>query len=370
MNKQSDALWLAKLLGGIQGVIVELEAIEQAIRNALAKADATNPAVRQKVYESAWGAHERSLAANDTLGDAQREERREGLKAAIIRIENEVKAIDPATRLAPAPVAEPRDPSPRRSEQRIEPTIGNDAGPPEPASREALTTDNYRPDHLRPGRRQMKRRTTERKKASGLTKLLIILALLILALVLLWMVASGIINSKPSSIPPSTGNPAVSGSHEPLKEGELPSEGTWIAIFDPSDTTQVSVSGRATANIDGDQVQKFLRINSPAEADDVSFQVGQGVLEQLVGKKALFDIVARTPDGTTTQMAVSCDFGNLGDCGRKRYDVSDAAKEYLVQVEFPAGKKPTGNGVIKINSDITQGGKVVDIIAIRVQIAN
>lgn len=357
-----------------------MEAIEQAIRNALAKADVKNPAIRQKVYESAWGAHERSLAANGALDDIQRDERRERLKSAITRIENEVQATGALTPPSPAPAAAQREPSfapdspaPRHSGARIEPTIDTQPAPeldsPELVSNEPMAADNYRPDHLTRGGRRVKP-GTERKKAGGLKKLLIILALLILTLVLLWMVASGIINSKPSSIPPSTGNPAASGSHEPLKEGQLPSEGTWIAIFDPSDTTQVSVSGRATANIDGDQVQKYLRVTSPGEADEVSFQVGEGVLQQLVGKTALFDILARTPDGTNTQMAVSCDFGNLGDCGRKRYDVSDASKEYLVQVEFPAGKKPTGNGVIKINSDISQGGKVVDIIAIRVQITN
>lgn len=359
-----------------------MEAIEQAIRNALAKADAKNPAIRQKVYESAWGAHERSLAANGALDDAQRDERRERLKIAITRIEKEAQATGSVVPAAPAPVVEPREPTlsasraePRRNDVRIEPTIGAPAAPelaaPELAADTPFTAGNERPDYVKKDRyRREKKERTERKKATGLTKLLIILALLVVAIGVLWMVATGIINSKPSSVPPSTGNPAASGSHEPLKEGQLPTEGTWIGIFDPSDTTQVSVSGRATANIDGDQVQKYLRIKSPSEADEISFQVGEGVLQQLAGKTALFDIVARTPDGTTTQMAVSCDFGNLGDCGRKRYDVSDASKEYLVQVDFPADKKPAGNGVIKINSDISQAGKVVDIIAIRVQITN
>ncbi len=360
-----------------------MEAIEQAIRNALAKADAKNPAIRQKVYESAWGAHERSLAANGALDDVQRDERRERLKLAITRIENEAQTTGAVvSAAAPAPVVEPREPGfsaapvvSRRNEGRIEPTIGAapapELGAPELVADRSFTAGNDRPDYVKKDlyRREKKERT-ERKKATGLTKLLILFALLLVVVAVLWMVGTGIISSKPSSVPSSTGNPAVSGSHEPLKEGQLPSEGKWIGIFEPSDTTQVSVSGRATASIDGDQVQKYLRIKSPSEADEISFQVGEGVLQQLVGKTALFDIVARTPDGTTTQIAVSCNFGNLGDCGRKRYDVSDASKEYLVQVDFPADKKPSGNGVIRINSDISQTGKVVDIVAIRVQITN
>jgi hypothetical protein len=370
LNKQRDALWLANHGSRVEGIIVELEAIEQAIRNALAKVDVGSPAIRQKVYESAWGAHERSLAANGALDDGQRDERRERLKDAITRIEKEVQTTGSIAPPVPAPVVERLEPVLSQSATRIEPTIDVGREPeldaPELVSDGPVTADNYRPDRLRP----RLKRNTERKKASGLTKFVIILAILALALGLLWLVASGIINSKPSSIPPSTGNPAVSGSHEPLKEGELSPEGSWITIFDPSDTTQVSVAGRATATIGGDQVEKYLRIKSPGEADEVSFQVGQGVLEQLAGKNTMFDIVAKSEDGARTQMAVSCDFRDLGDCGRTRFDVSDASSEYLVQKQFPADKKPVAGGAIKINSDITQAGKSVDIISIRVQVTN
>jgi hypothetical protein len=358
-----------------------LEAIEQAIRNALAKANARSTATRQKVYESAWGAHERSLAANGALDEAQRSERRERLKLAIARIEKEAQSTGADIPSVSAPAVEPRGPeiasgssTPRRNDMRIEPVIDSPAAPelgaPELTADRPFAAGSERPDYIRKDRyRREKKERTEHKKVKGLTKLLLFFVLLVVAMVVLWMVGTGIISSKPSSVPPSTGNPA-GGSHEPLREGQLPSDGKWIGIFEPSDTTQVSVSGRATANIEGEQSQKHLRIKSSGEADEVSFQIGEGVLQQLAGKTALFDIVARTPDGTATQMAVSCDFGNLGDCGRKRYDVSDASKEYLVQVDFPAGQKPSGNGVIKINSDISQSGKAVDIIAIRVQLAN
>lgn len=379
MNKQSNRLWLPIHTSCFEGKIVELEAIEQAIRNALAKSDANNPAIRQKIYESAWGAHERSLAANGALDDDQREDRRERLKASITRIEKEIQTEGTLTPPpAPAPVAEKREPVLSREtiqplqpeEARVEPSLGIVSEPefdtPETVSTDSVTADNYRPDRLRP----RLQRKAEHRKASGLTKLLIILAMLAIALGVLWLVASGIINSKPSSVPPSTGNPAASDNHEPLKEGQLSSEGTWITIFDPSDSTRVSVAGRATASVDGDQLEKFLRIKSPSEADDVNFEVGEGVLEQLMGKQAVFDIIAKTEDGTSTQIAVSCDFGTLGDCGRTRFDVSDANGEYLVQKQFPTDKKPSGGGVIKINSDVSQTGKSVDIISIRVQIAN
>lgn len=356
-----------------------MEAIEQAIRNALAKSDANNPAIRQKIYESAWGAHERSLAANGALDDDQREDRRERLKASIIRIEKEIQTVGELTPPPPPASVEerlepvmPDDTIPSiEPASRVEPTLSAmpeaNLGTPDSVAEEAVVADNYRPERLQ----QRGSRKTEHKKASGFSKLLILFALLAVALGLLWVVASGIVNQKPSSAPPMTADTRTnSESQEPVKEGQVASESTWITIFDPADSTGVSVAGRATASVDGDQLEKFLRIKSPGEADDISFAVGQGVLEQLVGKNAVFDIIAKTQDGTSTQIAVSCDFGNLGDCGRTRFDVSDANGEYLVQKQFPADKQPAAGGVIKINSDVSQAGKSVDIISIRVQITN
>ena len=45
------------------------------------------------------------------------------------------------------------------------------------------------------------------------------------------------------------------------------------------------------------------------------------MLDQIAGKHAIFDVIARAEDGKDTQMTVDCDFGELGDCGRKRYAV-------------------------------------------------
>lgn len=354
-----------------------MEAIEQAIRNALAKADARNPAIRQKIYESAWGAHERSLAANGALEESQRDDRREMLKAAITRIEDEVQATGAITPPpAPEPVAEPREAmfvaNPARQhgvDERIEPSI--DMDPPE-VEGPALASEEPSSDNYRPGKTRRKvRRDAERRKASGFSKALILLALLAVAIGLFWVVASGIIKPVPNmGASNTTSAPASSNSQEPMKEGQMSATGNWIEVFNPADMSQVALEGRATATIAGDQLEKFVRIQSPEDADTISFKVGQGVLDQLAGKTAVFDIIAKTDDGKNSQIAVSCDFGNLGDCGRKRFDVSDASKEYLVQVQFPQGNAPAEGGVIKLNSDVTQSGKSVNIIAIRAQVAN
>ena len=62
-----------------------------------------------------------------------------------------------------------------------------------------------------------------------------------------------------------------------------------------------------------------------------------------------------------------CDFGELGDCGRKRYAVGYERGEYLFDVELPANR-PGAAGSIAVNSDFSNEGKAVDIYEIRVSV--
>ena len=64
---------------------------------------------------------------------------------------------------------------------------------------------------------------------------------------------------------------------------------------------------------------------------------------------------------------ISCDFGELGDCGRRRYAVGYERGEYLFDVELPA-KSPGAGGSIAIDSDFANEGKAVDIYQIRVSV--
>ncbi len=154
----------------------------------------------------------------------------------------------------------------------------------------------------------------------------------------------------------------------PRKPGEADQDRGWIEVFSPADPTQVSAPSDARAEVMQDDSGTFLRIRSGSTGSAVSFDVGQGVLDRLAGKHAVFDIVARAEDGKDTQMSVDCNFGELGDCGRKRYGVGHERNEYLFEVEFPA-KQPGAAGTIAINSDFERQGRAVDIYAIRVSTA-
>jgi hypothetical protein len=88
------------------------------------------------------------------------------------------------------------------------------------------------------------------------------------------------------------------------------------------------------------------------------------VLERLAGKRVVFAVVARAEEGKETQMSISCNFGELGGCGRKRYAVGYARGDFLFEVEFPA-KQPGAAGTIAIVSDVGGEGKAVDVYEIK-----
>lgn len=72
-----------------------LASAEQALRNALLKIDARNMAMRRRVYESAWNAHERALLADRSLKDRDRSIRRDALMQLIRSIESEYNTVSP-----------------------------------------------------------------------------------------------------------------------------------------------------------------------------------------------------------------------------------------------------------------------------------
>lgn len=365
-----------------------MDPIEKAIRNAFEKGNADDRAFREKVYRSAFAALDRALQANPSITVEVAIKRRKAMQARITEIESEflpaVLAAAPelnGDQQAPsveAPSIEVRPPS---STASVAPAIRHD--PP-------LDGDNARPvaafapEPVLPGSASRgvevanggvevspdrdERRSRRRKMP--LTSLFLGLILLAAAgFGLWWAVQNGLIK-----MPLSNNAPPTVGSEDVTPPAGAPSiagqgdQRAWITVFTPSDPTLVSAPADAMAEVMKDDTGSFLRIRSGASGAAIRFDVGQGVLESLTGKHAVFDILARTEEGKETQMSVDCNFGDLGDCGRKRYAVGHQSNEYLFDVQFP-DKRPGAAGTIAVNSDFDGQGKSVDIYEIRVSIA-
>lgn len=368
-----------------------MDVIEKAIRNAFEKGNPEDRTFRVKVYRSAFAALERAIASSpETTPDAV-EARRKALKIKIVEIEAEFL---PAAETGPArqtsapvdaPAVEPdrRDPS---DGQRMAPPIdviklggesalGHERGP-EPR----IEPDDYKssggyPDFDAPGEDGRPAYVVRRDPGRRRRLLPILVSLVILVAVIgagyWWVDGSGLFptgGDQAGDNPPTTiaeENAQPSGDSGSQANGATQAAENWINIFSPADPTTVTAPAKGQAQALEEDGGKFLRIQSGAAGSEFAFDIGQGVLEQIAGKHAVFDIAAHAEEGKETQMSVSCNFGALGDCGRKRYHVGHERNDFLFEMDMPA-KAPGGGGKITIDPDIDGQGKPVDIVEIRV----
>jgi len=189
-----------------------------------------------------------------------------------------------------------------------------------------------------------------------------------------WAIQTGLINPPSQDVtgieqPPAETEDFEPGAEgEPIKPGQVDPQREWIVAFSPAEPSTVSAPGDTKAEVMQEPSGQFMRIQSGASGSAIIFDIGQGILEQVAGKKATFDIVAKAQDGQETEMSVDCNFGELGDCGRKRYAVGTTRADYLFEIDMPAGT-PGAGGTIAINPDFSSSGKAVDIFEIKVSVA-
>ena len=369
-----------------------MDAIEKAIRNAFEKGDADDRAFREKVYRSAFAALDRALLANPGITVEVAIKRRKAMQAKIAEIESEFlpavaaappaespyeepPAVEPAAAAAPSQAAPmptldgERPPAAELSQASgvlpVVPDIMPDRLPPDMG---APVADEVAPD--RDERRTRGRRLPLTAIFFGITVIAVI------GMALWWIPQTGLFKTMEELGQPPAPTPTVedddyvpeTDAAAPRRPGDADQGRDWIEVFSPADPTLVSAPSDARAEAMQDDSGAFLRIRSGGTGSAISFDVGQGILDRLVGKHVVFDIVARAEEGKDTQMSVSCNFGELGDCGRKRYAVGHERNEYLFEAEFP-DKRPGAAGTIAINSDFDRQGKSVDIYAIRVSVA-
>lgn len=220
-----------------------------------------------------------------------------------------------------------------------------------------------------------------RRRSRFATLFLIVTLLTAAAIGAWWAYKTGLFKS-PQEIDTSVPNPPATTEEEdftplvpeetgdaggdPARPGEIDQRRNWITVFTPEDPSLANAPAGASAEVNQDDFGSYLRISSSGDA--VMFDVGQGVLEQVAGKKVVFEIVARAEDGKPTQMSVTCDLGELGDCGRKRYDVVAERAEYLWELTLPA-TRPGAAGTIAIVPDLDNQGKAVQIYEIRTAVS-
>jgi hypothetical protein len=211
----------------------------------------------------------------------------------------------------------------------------------------------------------------------GWAFLFILITLLAFFIMALWIAFStGALKIRGAAETPPVETVTVAPADQPAPAAEpavpAPVSDDWLMIFRPDNPGDLVVDPTIKADIKGQGPLARLRIEpAPSTTGDaaVVFSIGQGILQQVAGKKAVFDIVAAADKGKPTQISVLCDFSGLGDCGRKRYQIDDATSDNLFQIEFPAGT-PEGAGEFILNPDVDGKGRALEIYAIKVRVAN
>jgi hypothetical protein len=394
-----------------------LDPIEKVIRSALEKGDADDRAFREKVYRSAFAALDRALQANAAIPADVAAKRRSDLQAKITEIETEfipaVRSVDspvvapppaiepddgaaPAAPVAPAIEVSPRGPAAPRAvagPERVEPQLAGDPTPParDPASGRAVPEPFFPDvadfDAAPPAAGTPEAVSAEVSAAGGpnvatdrrrpIVGLFLGVTLLALAGIGVWWgISTGLIKipGPPETedvveqVPPE-GEDFKPGEEEaPLKPGEADAARDWITVFSPTDPSTLRAPSDAKAETMSDDAGSFVRIRSGASGSAIVFDINKGVLEQLSGKHAEFNIVARSEEGKETQFSVECNFGELGDCGRKRYLAGYQKGDFLFAIDLPA-KGPGADGTIAITSDVDNSGKAVDVFEIKVSVS-
>jgi hypothetical protein len=352
-----------------------LDSVDRAIRNALAKGDASDPAFREKVYRSVFAALEKAITANESITDETAGRRRKALADRIRMIEGQfldaqASAGDDSEIRSEKPedIGEPEDLVNREAPEieLAESDGSNTATSPEIA----LETDE---PELAGNRRDGDRRERPRRKRRPFTWFFVI-ALLVatIGMGVWWTHESGILltqSERDTSVPnpPSTLSAEdyrPDNTEPPMRQSQGQNR-NWINVFNPDDPTTVSALAGATAEITGEGEDKVLRIRSTTAENAVVFDVGAGVLQELAGKTAVFDIVASSEENKPAEISVRCEFGKLGNCIRKRYNVGLTPSEYLFEVKL-ADLTPDKAGSIEIVSDVNGKGLAIDIREIRV----
>jgi hypothetical protein len=394
--------------------------MEAAIRGALEKAGIPGARARERIYDSARSALDRSLerqGVSDGERIAAHQARLEDLIAAIESEWTPPADISPAGAagagiapevssgdVAPATPADvwTVDPEPKgpageaapvvaatRSESPAEATSGGDArldfappagetanAPPpiaaEPAERQRLPAAKQarrsKKVKLPKAKPEKRRRPIFAAMFSGAVMLSF------LGIGVWWLIESGALTTADQrdtgvpNPPPSLTRDDFAGGPQQLNPGSG-FTGEWANVYTPGRDGSPVIGDGASAEVIEQTGGNVLRIvsRSKDQNGEVRIPLGAEVMQALAGRQSALAISVRSASSETTQIYVKCEFSVLGDCGRRRFDVTYETSDLLFSLDFDRALAPNEAGYLVINSDITGDGKGIDLLAVRIR---
>lgn len=387
-----------------------MSGLEQAIRNALERAESGNPETRARIYQSARNALETGLRKQEINDPEAIAAQRHRLEMTIRQIEAEQRAAlmaehPPVERSpvmqAPQPPAQQKrvdEPETDPMDMDVRPERPTTSARVKPAADDTPKLDEIRPDR-RDGFGAAERKTgnggnnaaTEPdavvvasprmakapKRRSRLLSFLLVVATLAAALgtAAWWVQTSGLLlpaGQRDGSVanPPDTVRGEDFAGSDPIKEALDTQNGfsaEWRDIFDPGKTDALSAGPRGRfESVSTDEGPAVRLVSTRADREGaIAVAVAPEVLQEMAGKTSTIALTLEAENGKPVQVAVECDFAALGNCDRHRFSVTDRT-DLLFQVTFDRTISPSDAGRLFVTSDVTGAGAGVNLFAVRI----
>ncbi|MEL6744604.1 MAG: hypothetical protein AAFO68_03935 [Pseudomonadota bacterium] len=380
---------------------------EDLLRSALAKHDNPSAETRQVIYRSSREALERMIQQKEGMPAETIALQRQKLEAAIVQVEmsrtasaepvpqfkaappEPVQQSVPQQGLQPAPPTAARQPIPQPApEQKAAPAVDGalnfGVAPPPPSSPSPppqgtpqMTAPQPVPNpaaapgpnvaaspHPR-GERDYDGDLLREKKpyAKMLFWAIIITGL---GVTLWWMVTFGpdLLRSRLDGSVPNPAPTIESGSFNP------DANAGWVSVFSAdSNPESIETGNEGRAELLRADGRTYARLASNQGVDNrIRFVMPPGVMEQLRGRAATFEITMQAVDGEQ-QFSIYCEFGALGSCGRKRFQIDGRLQPFIFDVLINDTRLASGERArLAINTDLGGTGKAVDVSTIRVRV--
>ncbi len=172
-------------------------------------------------------------------------------------------------------------------------------------------------------------------------------------------------NSVPN--PPKLLKAESSSPDEEILEG-----GEWVTIFETDDPIGLITPAASTAILSKDASGAFVTLKSASGDLQRSFKfvIEPGIIEAILGKMAVFELIVKSGTLDNQQFIVTCQFGTLGNCGRNRFTIGRKPKTLTFKKDFSELESKTSqkSAAISLIVDISGRGAPLDVYGLRVNI--
>ena len=90
------------------------------------------------------------------------------------------------------------------------------------------------------------------------------------------------------------------------------------------------------------------------------------VLREMAGRSSTIALTLQSTDNEPVEWSVSCDFGRLGDCSRRRFTANAQKADALFKVSFENGMAPANPGRLVIIGDLSGSGRGINLYSVRI----